>query len=275
LAVADRIRYLLRVARSVGYAALAGALMVLPSRLLHERFPRFPDVRWGDAVAAVAICFAVIQFADMKMLAEVMSTQFVGSFPKNLRDVTRVVAEAKRDLHVMVDFVGYGIYSAHAEYCNYVREIEDALARGVSVKLVIYDDHLSEQEGRTQIPDGEEAFRNECKADRFREYFEANRGVERPTSSAGLRAILQKRQRHDMDSLVSKGACVRIHPDRSAFFLWLRDDEQAVFAFRSIGNTERGLSFKTSDGNLVRQFEDIFDTRWKESTEQQQQTVSA
>jgi hypothetical protein len=74
---------------------------------------------------------------------------------------------------------------------------------------------------------------------------------------------LFKQQERSRDFLSTKGAKIDTFSEPAAFFLWLEDDEEAIFAFKNVGNSERGLSFKTQDANLIRQFKDIFERRWK------------
>jgi hypothetical protein len=46
-------------------------------------------------------------------------------------------------------------------------------------------------------------------------------------------------------------------------FLWIEDEEEAVFAFEMYGKN-RTISFRTRDGNLIHTFGALFEHNWQE-----------
>ncbi len=66
-------------------------------------------------------------------------TSFIGKFPLDLEKITELVRNAKDgdDLWVLVDFLGYGIYSDPERFEEYVRALIEAKA---NVRILIHDD---------------------------------------------------------------------------------------------------------------------------------------
>jgi hypothetical protein len=268
--LSERTGYVFRVIRSLLLAMAATGLIVLIWKVLRERFPQLPDVKLETVLAFLAIGFATVQFFDskrqereMKDIARSMSTRFVGCFPKNLKEITDTVTKASAYLYIIVDFVGYAQYSAPEEHSRYLRAVEEALSRGADVKFIVYDKTVGDRELAEQIPDHDNWFAKEAGSPRFNRFFEINKGISRSASGSALRQLLVEQQERSRGVLCTKGAEVGAFSESAAFFLWLEDDEEAVCAFKNVGNTERGLSFKTQDANLIRQFKDIFERRWK------------
>jgi hypothetical protein len=238
--------------------------------LLAVKYPKLPNWPAGEVLAFFAISFAIVQFIDARRqeheLAEIageMSTRFVGLFPKNLAEITEVVSKAKHHLYIIADFIGYGVYSDPEGHSRYLRALEEALGGDVGVQIISYNSVLASSESVQQFPDGPKMFAGKLKPRVFNRYFQKYKHVRRPKDNAGLRAILDETEEKCREDLCKKGLKPKYLHETAAFFLWLEDDEEAIFTFKNIGNNERGFSFRTRDANLVGQFSDIFERRWK------------
>jgi hypothetical protein len=82
-----------------------------------------------------------------------------------------------------------------------------------------------------------------------------------------LRYLLKEYDEEMIRHLKGQGASWKFHEEKAAFFLWLRDDTEAIFTFKNVGRKDVGLSFRTLDANLIRQFVDIFDRRWDRASD--------
>ncbi len=141
--MSHRYKILLHIA-----IAFAGAVIVKVAwEHLQRILPWWPHWVSADVLVVIAIAFAIVQFLDgrqeeraldqqesrlatladqiqgqageMKSIALSMSTRFAGPFPENLKEIVDLISKANRHLKVMVDFPGYGQYSApemHLEY---------------------------------------------------------------------------------------------------------------------------------------------------------------
>lgn len=270
LQLGEQAAHRLRIAIQLLFAVAVTIIVGLTWTPLRARYPWLPDLPAGELLAFLAISFAIVQFIDarrqegaMTKIALSMSTRFIGPFPKNLKEIAEVVSKASRHVYAIVDFVGYGQYSAPEIYTMYLHALENALMRKVEIRIICYDSVAAGKDLLQQFPDDPEKFEGKRNQDIFRKYFEIHKGVDPPTDNAGLRAILKDRQEANATQLSAKGLKINFAPDSPAFFFWLEDDQEAVFAFKNVSQAERGLSFRTQDAHLVQQFRDIFDRRWK------------
>ena len=244
------------------------ATFVFLWKTLRLQYGWLPEWPVGDALAFIAICFAIVQFIDAKRqelkmttIALSMSTRFIGAFPKELKDLAALASKAERRIDIIVDFLGHGQYASPEGYSAYLREIENALGKNVEIRMICYDRRLTEKERVEQFPDSAQ-FEGILDKRQFERYFEIYAGVPRPTDNSGLRETLRLREQHNTEILVAKGLRMKFLSEPADFFMWLGDDQDAVFAFKNIWHKDRGLSFRTQDANLVRQFSDTFDRRW-------------
>jgi hypothetical protein len=132
----------------------------------------------------------------------------------------------------------------------------------VEVRIICYNSALAEKERMQQFPDSPGLFEGFWDERLFQRYCEIHSGVRRPKDNAELREMLRLREQHNTETLQAKGLSMKFLHEPAAFFLWLVDEQDAVFSFKNIGRKDWGLSFRTQDANLVRQFSDIFDRRW-------------
>jgi len=221
----------------------------------------------SDTLAVVAILFATVQFIDarlqerkMNAIAGSMSTQYIGLFPRHLKVINNVLSKTDAEICIIVDFIGYAQYSAPDVYPRYLAELIKARERKVDVSIICYDADSAEEVLREQLP--EEKFEQEKNGPRFKTFFELNPGIPIPKSAEELRFRLRDRARDSAKLLREKGVQI-LYSKSATLFFWLGDDQEAVFAFKSIGRLEQGFSFRTQDGNLVRQFRDIFKRNWE------------
>ena len=257
-------KYHLGVAlRLLGVIAAAG-IIALVYTLLRRRYLWLPQFSPTDVLAVLAIAFAIVQFMDAKRqereitaIEGSVSTRFVGLFPKNLRHIREVISQADRYVYVMVDFIGYGQYSAPDEHQKYLAALQTAIRNNLDVKVICYTAILGEEERKQQFPDPPAQFEGIRNKKIFEAFCATNKISPCPATNAALREALERR-----DALVRPVSNTKYLDEAAAFFVWLEDDEDAVFTFKNLGNRELGLSFRTQDANLIRQFKEIFNETW-------------
>ena len=270
-------KHVWRIAGQILLAFLVSLAIAFLWEPLKLRYSWLPQWNAESVLAVLAIGFAIVQFTDARRqetalerqkqdlgtIALSMSTRFLGPFPGNLKEINNLIAKADRSLKVIVDFPGYGQYSAPELRLAYVQQLEIARsARKVPIQIICYKSDLADAERREQFPDDQTVFASRDMTPWTR-FFEFRGTVPAlPTDFAGLRAILTQNDQDTVKRLKDEGVLWRFHPEKAAFFFWLRDDAEAIFAFKNIGRKDVGLSFLTSDANLIRQFVEIFDRRW-------------
>src|SRR5581483_4517333 len=257
----------IRLAKHVIVAVLLVVIAVIANRLLRIS-PVLQKTNIYDVLGILAILFAAIQFIDsrfqkqeMNLIARTMSTRFVGLFPKNLVEIADVIGKASKHVYIMSDFVDYGHYSSPIAFNEYLDKIKEARKQNVQVRIICYDKQLADRETEDQFPDKD--FAEECESRRFKEYFKLHSGVQKPSDAISFRSLLGSRQAKFVADLSEQGVEFAYFPERSDFFLWLEDDEEAIFAFKNIGSKQREFSFRTQDSTLIEQFRQIFDRRWQ------------
>lgn len=265
--------------RLVTAALITGALANYKELLL-TTFPSLAKWVGNDLLAFLAIIFAIVQFLDARdeekdmrkiehhvteMVGQI-STRGIRPFPENLDDIIVMLRGAKNSVRVMVDFPGYGQYSAPERHKEYQAALNEAAQRpAVKFQLVSYDDVLTTEESKAELKAPIPPTRKEDK-EKFEAYLKAN-GISQasaPNNFAELHALLRK---HQEQSLVELTAAVK-HPEglerrylseRVPIFLWLVDNREAVFTFKNLERNEDAASIRTTDGSLIKNLAFYFD----------------
>ena len=204
---------------------------------------------------------------EMREIAASMSTKYVGGFPKNMADITEVLTLADRRVDIQVDLVAYGHYSNPDGFKRYIDKIEELAKRSpqTTIRLLVYADETA-QRGRAGQFGGPEGFPEEMKSERYRRYFrELYKGPpDPPATYEEFTEYLANRQR-EWCRLLDRYSAIEIRYASFPFrlFLWIEDQEEAVFAFEMYGRN-RTISFRTRDGNLIHTFSAVFEQNWEE-----------
>jgi hypothetical protein len=229
-------------------------------------------------LAVFAIAFAVIQFYDAKehshglrLIDKAVSTRFIGVFPKNLVDIGEVVAGTDKQLDVMVDFVGYGHYSAPVQFEAYLRKIEDLRQRNIPFRMLVYELKKAHETHASQFTQqifndvsGAKNGKPDVKFVAFCNKF--NQG-HLPKTKAEFDELLFHKQQDYIVEMLERGVQVRKTTSEMPFYLWNQDDQDAVFSFLNADNKgDREVSFRTRDSNIVKDaFKRRFDAYWEHS----------
>ena len=203
--------------------------------------------------------------ATIEDVARSLSSRFIGTFPKNMKDINTVVARADRNLIVLTDWVGYGMYSNPEEFEEYKRTLRDLRTRrdiGIPVLIAAYDETCLRLQFSDQFKPKE--FPGERTNERFISFFK--RYHPRRTPPATYEQFITELLRIESElrrELIEVGVEIQEISERSLILLWMEDGEDAVFCFQARGGNERGLSFRTRDIGLLTSLHDTFAIRWK------------
>jgi len=203
------------------------------------------------------------QTSGLKDISGSVSTRFVGAFPENMREIIEVLGNARETIEIVVDFPGYGQYSALQYHKEYIQALIHARQKRVGIRIICYQLPVVRRERMEQFPDlPADEWTQKTSEKKFKDYFAEFTNIPRPENRAGLRDALTTRDRVLIEQLCQHQVTWKFHPELAAFFLWRIDNAEAIFTFKNVGRTDVGLSFRTHDGNLVKQFGDIFERRW-------------
>jgi hypothetical protein len=196
-------------------------------------------------------------------IAESMSTRFVGQFPYNLNDLSKVLGRAASHVEIMVDIVAYGHYSSPEAFQKYFDRLSKiAINPDVNLRMIVYGEKLNEQSRQDQFG-GEQHFAEIKKDPKFDRYFPRQKANDIPTTYGGFIGRLADRENLLKQTMQAGGADIRESSEQFRFFLWLIDDVEAVFSFQMYGEHFHEICFRTRDGNLIRTFSTLFEHGWK------------
>ncbi len=203
---------------------------------------------------------------DMQSIASSMSTHYLGMFPKNMDDICEVISKTDRTLDIQVDLVAYGHYSNPEGFQRYVERIEKIakITPHPVIRLLVYSDETA-QAGRKCQFGGPDGFTKEKESERFRRYFRELYKCANPPETYDEFVDFMAKQQREWRSRLGQYQAVEIRYATFPFrlFLWMEDEEEAVFAFEMYGKN-RTISFRTKDGNLIHTFGSVFAQNWND-----------
>lgn len=202
---------------------------------------------------------------EMTGIVGAMSTKYVGGFPKNIVDICEVVSSADNHLDIQVDLVAYGHYSNPDGFKRYIDRIEDLAKRlpQPHIRILVYVEETARRVLESQFG-GPDEFPEEMASERYRRYFRELYKDEPPATSESFINYLVKVQREWRERIQRyKAVELRFAGFPFRLFLWIEDQEEAVFAFEMYGRN-RTISFRTRDGNLINTFHTVFEQNWQE-----------
>jgi hypothetical protein len=203
------------------------------------------------------------QHSKIEQIVLSVHTAYVGRFPENLDRLANLIANLREDeeLLILVDFLGYGHYSAPEKYDRYVKAMLNSKSK---IRMLIYGEDSAKATITAQFQGD---FASISKTDTFRAYLLYYKNVitKTPTNINELKNALVQTQDYFALQLTGKNNIdVRAIPSPSsheAVFYWLGKDEM-VFAFPSLYDVEKGFSFKTRDDHLMEAFRTQFERKW-------------
>ena len=193
-------------------------------------------------------------------MARLNAAEYIGNFPDNMERINELVSRAKRRLIVVTDLAAYGAFSAPEEHTNYKLRLEEMKNNEVELSALVYSDEVA----RGSVGDQFQKLLKETSLSDFlhselMDRFVEKNGIARPSD-----------EREFLDMVVEKNRIVRENEPfrnvtkcvagRFPVFLWIRDNEEAVFSFYNLGQESREVSFYTNKPSLVKILIDIYDS---------------
>jgi hypothetical protein len=227
----------------------------------------------GMLLGFLALIFAVDQYKDSKNLmartkelSDEASTKYMGSFPGNIDQIVPVVKSAQKELIILTDFPGYGAYYDPIRYRRYEEQILQVRKVNPSsrVRMLIFSNAAQYNKLREQF-DPKDWVKTTQSA-WFKNFF-GTFHIERegsPTSYDKFISRLLEIHAQYERMFCNNGVEVE-HVDSSNLFFWVEDDDSAVFAINNRNGVVRELSFRTSDGKLIKSFSSMFERLWEDN----------
>ncbi len=208
----------------------------------------------------------------MRKIADSMSTSYIGEFPKNMDAIIKVTGAAAKKLDIMVDFAGYGNYSNPEAFNTYFRTLLDPhRGKRITVRVLLYDEKAGRESRDRQL---RQNFEKERGSEIFQRYFhEEHVTFSLPQTYEQFSQDLTEIEKQYEQQLTEKGVEIRHTPQTLLFYVWLEDDEEAIFSFQNTEGGEREISFHTRDTALIRTFENTFQRVWNDHANPPSPTV--
>ncbi|MBV9406231.1 MAG: hypothetical protein JO211_12875 [Acidobacteriaceae bacterium] len=188
------------------------------------------------------------------------STRFVGKFPENITDLNLLLETVQGSVQIMVDFVGYCVYSnpeAFETYMSHLKRISKC--PGATVEMIVYNEAGWHTQMDLQFGDAD--FDKEKNCDRWKNYWERRRfstANKVPPTRADFIEYLRIKDVRAMDELRSEGVDIFEATECFSFFAWMTSKEQAIISFPSTKGPDDQVSFYTYDPHLITVFRQMF-----------------
>jgi hypothetical protein len=184
-------------------------------------------------------------------IAQSVSTQYLDTFPGNMKDIFDVVNSSKTRLQVMCDFPAYGAFSEPALFDQLKTAYMTATVdRTVKLDMVAYNDELMERYTRKQF--GSIPYIDLVVRPDFTKWREHNK-LKWPMTETEFYRNLTRIQDETIDFLRTQCHSDFMSVDSSLpFFAWVADSKVAVISFWAMrGKTVAELTFRTSDPQMI------------------------
>jgi hypothetical protein len=199
---------------------------------------------------------------ELRVLKEQSSTRAISRFPDNVPAVCKLLDACTENtsVKIMVDYIGYSLYSERASFDVYLNSLKGAIGRKVRIRLLVYDYSRAKRALRKQYPSiSEERGKN-----RFADLF-TRLGKPRANNEKEFYRALFLAEESLYQQIV--GVEMKLLSEEPPALFWLKDNPHSiVFSFRD-EFPGTGFSFESEDSNLAAQFEVMFNTHWERAEE--------
>jgi hypothetical protein len=206
------------------------------------------------------------QRRKIQQILEETSTRFLGPFPRHLEYLREIIDRAESEVVIMADCADYGSFSQPEAHNAVVHAIENARmpSRNVTVRLLICGEPQSITRASRFWGISLEELRKDKEFNRcFTSYFTLHPPA--PDTDDQFKERLGESQnnceRRLREATVEIG---KLPSEISELFLWIADDNEAVFLFPNNDIGVSGLAFRTRDSRLIeKNFKPLFQRKWK------------
>jgi hypothetical protein len=205
-----------------------------------------------------------------KDLKEQALSQPIAKFPDNVDALARFIVDADVELCILTDSIGYALYSNPDGHKRYLEAIEAVVKKGCKVRFVLYSLDTLRASIARQFPQGEDnkQWKKERESQRCKNFF-ASVGKEVSESYQEFRDLLLTQEQDLMGQVLRtwgirhKNVEVRVVNRRFAAFCWIIDRaDTTMFAFRNEGLDQGGITFRSTNADMQRDFRELFEAEW-------------
>ncbi len=223
----------------------------------------------GLVCTIIALYLAINQGKSAKQHAIVLenirdslSTQYIGSFPGFLPQITTLISQAQSTVSITSSVVTTGVFSDRSAWLKYRNTIENLLHKGCAIEMIVLSDIKREIFQTEQFGLDEEGWKAwllkpeiKKKLEIFLKNHNSHVDIERLTKKEFFK-ILDIEHKKAIDNPFLNASIMKVN-EHIPLSIWIVDGKQAAFAVPSTsgGYTEHG--FITSDARLINAFQEI------------------
>jgi hypothetical protein len=179
--------------------------------------------------------------------------------------IIKVVSDAGKEIKIMSDCAAYGHFSAPDKSEEYLQALIKNRRAGKVVTLVIYDSKAGGEAREAQWKEAETDFARIIQKNqrKFHDFFVVHHPTSKgiPKEYKGFVEALANNEQERRDQMLKNGLELHVVNELHdlPFFLWLRDNHEAILSFYNFGDVVREISFRTTDGHLISALNDVFE----------------
>jgi len=218
----------------------------------------------GFSLAVIGTIFAVLSIQDgrkltreLRSIFDHLTTKEIGAYPTYMAEVERIISEARESIFIATDFPGHGVWTDRGRYGSYVKAIENRKAERVrrgqplSVQVLSLDADARSDALAARFPEARwKEYVKKGSFPRSRHLYEELENCEIPEQRPAFLQEMNLRQQRALESDLR-------FADRWEYrglipvYLWIIDQEKAVFAIPSFGDQLTEYGFYTEESGLV------------------------
>jgi len=225
------------------------------------------------ALAIFQSCQAIRSEQKVQDIAESVSTQYVNVFPNNMPKIIELLQKAQKKLVIVSDIGAYGHFSSPSDSNSYVKELDRLSAPGkkIDIEFICYsrsaaDEHLEDQFGWNTLlasSKGDQVKAWQKFHDDHKDAFVAYRPWhfnKEPMDMGDLTNQINDATDNLLTQLRSRKGEQGIYlaaKTELPIFMWIIDDNEAIFSFHTYGENAREHSFRTTDPRFIDRLKEI------------------
>jgi len=220
----------------------------------------------------VALILAIVQLSSarkhliaLRGIRRALSTRYVGQFPAFLKEIACVLSYASKEIAMIYDLPAYGYYSNYSDWLSIEHILERKIDEGINVKAIVYGPGKREEMLLEQFD-----FREQNRWDEWRrmprnverlDEFVKRTGLKIESEDLEWRIFLNALLKvfQDTVNMTLNRAEVRETEKLLPVYVWIVDNQKAVFAIPSFRDEKTEFGFVTEDPSLIAALKEMFD----------------
>ncbi len=245
-----RRRGALRWTLALALALATWAILLTQFRTVYDELEP-----WVTFLTLLAVLITLLQLRQSQHIADSMSTQYAGVFPKNLPAIVSLLRDTSRSLLVVSDTAGYGHFSEPRIFEHYKAQLHELTSAGVDVRMLVYDEARYREANQKQLGKMSESYEEFLGSSTFAAYekWKPRKAKLMREGPEDFYEVLVKNETETISELIDNGAKVDRTDQHLPIYMWISDGEKAVFGFVvNEAGEDLEYTFTSRDRNLIR-----------------------